>query len=307
MDNYNYGQDSGQDYDYGEPGAPKNKSIKGYQIIIIVLAIILGALSFLYYNQMNTLKQEYAIERDTLTNRLMSLRSDYDDLRTENDTIAANLEIEKYRADSLLESLAKERNWSRQKIRQYEKELGTLRAVMQTYVYQIDSLNTLNKRLIQENLDYRHQVSTQARRVAEAEEKAQELSTKIRRGAVVLARNISIRALSNSDKEVTKASRATRLRVDCVLSSNELAEHGSRPIYVRITGPEGYILGNPAGAVFEYEGERWTYSAMREVDYTGKDLDVSVFYSGAGITSGKYAVQIYMDGYLIGSSEVILK
>lgn len=308
MDNYNYGQDYGQDYDdYGGNGVPAKKSMKGYQIIIIVLAVILAALSFLYYNQMNTLKKEYAIERDTLTNRLMSLRSDYDDLRTENDTIAANLEIEKYKADSLLESLKKERSWSRQKIKQYENELGTLRAIMQGHVKTIDSLNTLNERLIRENLDFRHQVTTQAKRVAAAEEKAEELSTKIRRGAVVLARNIAMVAIGNSNKEVAKASRAAHLRVDCVLSANELADHGPRSIYVRITGPEGYVLGNPLGAVFDFEGEQWTYSAMRDVDYKGKDLDVSLYYTGAGIVSGKYSVQLYMDGYRIGSTEVVLK
>lgn len=310
MDNNNYGQDYGQDYgyDYGnDPGAPKNKSIKGYQIIIIVLAVILGALSFLYYNQMNTLKQEYAIERDTLTNRLMSLRDDYDDLRTENDTIAANLEIEKLRADSLLQSLQKERSWSRQKIKQYESELGTLRAVMQTHVKTIDSLNTLNERLIKENLGYRSQVSTQARRIAAAEEKAEELSTKIRKGQVILARDISMTANSKSDKEVAKASRAAYLSVNFVLSANELADHGTRSIYVRITGPEGYILANSNGAVFNYEGENLTYSAMREVEYVGRDFPVRIYYDGGGITSGKYSVQIYMDGFLIGSTEVMLK
>lgn len=301
MNNYDYGNDYGN-----EPDVPK-KSIKGYQIIIVVLAVILAGLSFLYYNQMNTLKKEYAIERDTLRSRIQDLVSDYDDLRTENDTIAANLEVEKYRADSLLQSLQKERSWNRQKIQQYEKELGTLRAVMKTYVGQIDSLNTLNKRLIQENIDYRQQVTTQARRVAEAEERAEELSTKMRRGSVIRARDIAIRALSNNDREVNRASRAARLRVDFVLSSNELAEPGPRSVYVRITGPEGYILANSAGAVFDFEGEKKTYSAMREIDYQRQDLGVSVFYNGTGITSGKYAVEIYMDGYLVGSTEVILR
>ncbi len=303
MENYDYGTD--QDYGTNPAG---NKSIKGYQIIIIVLAVILGALSFLYYNQMNTLKKEYAVERDTLTNRLTNLMYEYQDLRSENDTINHYLDIERERADSLLESLTKERNFSRAKIRQYEQELGTLRAVMQTYVQQIDSLNTVNKRLISENVTYREQITTVRARAEMAEERADELSTKLRRGAVIRVRDIAVAALSANDREVSRANRAARLRVDFTLSANEVADPGSKAIYVRITGPDGYVMANSTGAMFEFEGEYRTYSAMREVDYdNNKDLGVSVFYNGTGITAGRYAVEIYIDGYLSGNTEVVLR
>ncbi|MCC8034416.1 MAG: hypothetical protein LIO77_00580 [Rikenellaceae bacterium] len=302
MDNYDYGNDP----DYGGSSSP-DKSIKGYQIIIVVLAVILGVLSFLYYNQMNTLKKEYAIERDTLTNRLSNIMLEYRDLQTENDTISRYLDVERERADSLMESLTRERNLSRAKIRQYEKELGTLRTVMQGYVQQIDSLNTVNKRLIAENVDYRQQVTSQRLRADMAEEMADELSTKIRRGAVIRVRGIALVALSSNDREVSRANRAARLRVDLTLTGNELSEPGSRAIYVRITGPDGYVMANSTGAMFEFEGEYRTYSAMREVDYQNEDLTVSIFYNGTGITSGVYSVEVYIDGYLSGSSEVVLR
>lgn len=306
MENYEYQQEQ-EYYEPEDNGSRGGKSLKGYQIIIVVLAIILAAISFLYYNQMNSLKQEYAIERDTLSNRISMLMHDYDELQTSNDTIARNLDIERGRADSLLQSLTNERNLSRAKIRSYEKELGTLRTVMRSYVHQIDSLNTLNQKLIKENVDFRQQVTTEKMRADMAEETATELSTKIRKGSVIRARDIAIRALSSNDREVSRANRAARLRVDFVLSSNDLAQPGPRAIYVRITGPDDYLLANSAGAVFDFEGEKKTYSAMREVDYQNQDLGVSIFYNGSGITSGKYAVQIYMDGYLIGSTEVILR
>lgn len=302
MDNYGYDYD---EYDYGDSG--ENKSLKGYKIIVIVLAVILAALSLLYFGQMNSLKKEYAIERDTLTTRLVRMMDEYADLQTTNDTIAKNLDVEREKADSLLERLTNERNFSRNKIRQYEKELGTLRTVMRNYVHQIDSLNTLNLELVKQVGDYRDRVTTQTLRAERAEEKADELSTKITQGSVIRARDIAIRALSRNDREVTRAARAERLRIDFVLSANELAHPGSRAIYVRITGPDGYIMANPQGAVFEYEGERKTYSAMREVDFQNQDLGVSIYYNGGGITGGKYGVEIYLDGRLAGSTEVVLR
>ena len=63
--------------------------------------------------------------------------------------------------------LKKERSWSLAKIKQYEKEVGTLRTIMRGYIKQIDSLNTLNKQLIEENVSFRGQdeIDAQTRRV----------------------------------------------------------------------------------------------------------------------------------------------
>ena len=58
---------------------------------------------------------------------------------------------------------------------------------------------------------------------------------------------------------------------------------------------------------FEFEGEKITYSATRNVDYQNQDLPVSVFYNGSGIVSGKYQVSMYIDGILVGTAETILK
>ena len=293
--------------DYNDEYPIPSKSIKGYKIVIVILAVILGALSILYFQQVNQIKAEFAVERDTLTNRLTNLMSEYDSLQTENDTISKHLEEQRGKADSLLQRLKKERSFSAAKIRQYEKELGTLRTVMRGFVQQIDSLNTLNKKLINENVDYRKQITTEKMRADMAEEKADELSTKIRKGSVIRARDISLLALSNSDKVVTRAARASRLRVDFVLAANELATPGERHVYARITGPDGYVMANTSGAVFEFEGDMLTYSATRQIDYQNQDLAVSLYYNGAGITGGKYRVVIYMDGYQIGSNEVILR
>ena len=68
--------------------------------------------------------------------------------------------IERQRADSLMQRLKQERSWSLAKIKQYEKEVGTLRTIMRGYLHQIDSLNTLNKKLIDENVSYRKEITT---------------------------------------------------------------------------------------------------------------------------------------------------
>ena len=97
-------------------------------------------------------------------------------------------------------------------------------------------------------------------------------------------------------------------RQEFTLAGNDLAEPGERTVYVRITSPDGYVQSNASAATFEFEGERLTYTASRDVDYQNEDLAVGVYYNdGAGFTAGTYRVEVYADGRLAGQSDIVLR
>ena len=149
--NYDYNPED-DNYDYYQDGSDNGNTMKGYKILIVILIVILGAVSFLYFKQVQNLKADFAIERDTLANRITNLISDMDNIQATNDSMSVSLSIERGKADSLYARLLKERSTSRATIRQYEKEIGTLKTVMQNYIRQIDSLNRLNESLAAENI-----------------------------------------------------------------------------------------------------------------------------------------------------------
>jgi len=310
MEENNLGYDPSEFEEDDLPQRGADKSIRGYRIVIVILSVILVALSILYFSihrqQMidNELLQS---DRDSIQNDLGRLMDDYDNLRISNDTISANLDFERQRADSLMTRLKKERSWNLAKIKQYEKEVGTLRTIMRGYLHQIDSLNSLNKQLIKENVSYRKEISSANLRAEVAEEKAAELDNKVRVGSVIRARDIRLTALNARSKEVSRIKNAARLRTDFVLSANELASPGERTVYVRITSPDGYVLTTEAMPTFDFEGERLSYSASRSVDYQNQDLAVGIFYNSSGFAAGTYLVQLYCDGRLIGSSEIAMR
>ena len=155
---YNDYDDARYDDEYDDQ-MPDNKAVRGYRIVIIILAVILVALSALYFRIHRQQQAEYVLleeDRNKIQNDLDSLIVSFDDLKIQNDSIAANLD----EANKLMEQLKNERRLNYAKIRAYEKEVGTLRTVMQGYIRQIDSLNTLNKRLANENVSYKKQIST---------------------------------------------------------------------------------------------------------------------------------------------------
>ncbi len=288
--------------------APKSdKTLKGYKVVVALLAVVLVAVSGLYFWQSWQQRRDFAIERDTLTNRMLAVRGELEGLQTTNDSLNISIFLERERTDSVLQALARERNISRATIRSYEKELGTMRDIMNSYLYTIDSLGKLNRRLADENMGMRRQVTTERLRADKAEERVEDMDVKLRQGSRVIARDIRLTPLNSNDREVTRVARAARLRVDFILSANALADPGNRAVYVRITGPDGYVLANSSSATFDYEGSAVVYSAMREVDYQGEDLPVGIYYSGGDKFPGTFRVEIYMDGLLVGSSEFLLR
>lgn len=306
MENYNYDNDR---YDYDEdlrPDEQAQKSIRGYRVVIVLLAVILAGISILYFNLNRQQQRDYQllqVDRDSIQSDLNSLISDYDSLKYVNDTIAANL----VKANEMMEQLKRERRWNYAKIKEYEREVGTLRSVMKNYLRQIDSLNTLNKKLAAENVSYRKEISTANLRADVAEERASELQNKVQMGAVLRARDIAVVALNSRDKLVSRVKNASTLRVDFTISANELATPGNREIYVCIKSPDGYLLTTESMPTFALNGIRTGYSASREVDYQNEDVDVSVYYKGSGFTEGAYLVEIYTDGNLIGKGTVPMR
>lgn len=305
MEEYNY-DDQGYD-DYDNP--PPQKSIRGYQIIIVVLAVILGVLAFIYYRQVKSLKDDFEIERQELNAQFQSLVGEYDNLRTTNDTINIRLAEQRHFADSVMERLTSERRLNASKIREYQTTEKMLRATLEQNYRTLDSLNKVNQKLANENIEFRRQVTTERLRADKAEETATELSVKVQRGSVIIARGITLTPTNERDREVNRVARASKLRTTCSLTANELASPGKRNIYVRIFGPDGYLLANPGGNTFEFEDEARVYSAVRpDVDYRNEDLTVNIFYNSlSGATAGNYKVEIYIDGRLSGTSEINLR
>ena len=200
---YNEYDDARYDDEYGYDEQPvDNKAVRGYRIVIIILAVILVALSVVYFNMHREQQAEYVLleqDRTRIQGDLDSLIVSFDDLKVKNDSMTANLE----EANKLMDQLKNERRLNYAKIRAYEKELGTLKTIMKSYLRQIDSLNTVNQKLTKENVSYKKQISTAQLRAEMAEERAEELNNKVRVGSVIRARAIGITPLNAKSKEVT--------------------------------------------------------------------------------------------------------
>ena len=95
-------------------------------------------------------------EKDSLANELRRISYAFDTLKTNNDTLNANLARDK---EKIVQILAINESNVRL-IRQYKKEIKTMREIMKSYIVQIDSLNTRNKMLVAENTEIRQEIKS---------------------------------------------------------------------------------------------------------------------------------------------------
>ncbi|MFA7252217.1 MAG: hypothetical protein WC056_08725, partial [Bacteroidales bacterium] len=135
---------------------------KNLKTIIIVLAsvaaLLVGALIWVWIDRSGMIK-DLNLEKEELTQQTIQLRSEYDALSSTNDTLNLRLTEEREKIDLLIERINKTEATNRTRIREYEKELGTLRSIMRSYIHQIDSLNTLNLALRQDASEAREEAS----------------------------------------------------------------------------------------------------------------------------------------------------
>ncbi len=300
-----------ENYDWDSPQENSSeRNIKGYLVAIIILTVILAAITALYFSIYHQQREDMAFlasQRDAVEANLTDLMEDFSELEMENSSMADSLSMERMRADSIISQLKRERSFNYNKLRQYEKEVGTLRTIMQGYLQTIDSLNTLNEQLISENVSFRREITSAQLRAEIAEERADELNVQIRQGAILRATTISIAMLNDRGNDVSRARRASTMRTDFSLAANDLSEPGNRAIYLRLISPDGFVLTTDALPTFPFEGETIAYTASREVDFQGVELPVSIFFKGEGFNEGLYKVELYSEGFLIGSSEVELR
>ena len=291
---------------------PVKKTRKGLKIITVILSLITVLLvAVLLYVRNETIKivAELNTEKDELVVNLENLRGEYNAMQSSNDTLNAQLELEKHKVELMIEKIRLTDATNRARIREYEKELGTLRDIMRNYLRQLDSLNTLNIQLREETFTAKAEAQQSREKYESLVQTTDDLAQKVEQGGILKARDVVITGINKKGKDVTRARSTDKLKTCFTLLENSIAERGVRTVFIRVKGPDGILMTQSQNNLLPAGGEQLVYSDMREVDYQGSDIEMCIFYGGNNeqFAKGAYTVEIYSGGGLIGSGQALLK
>ena len=287
----------------------KHSTLKIVMYALAAVAVLLAAALVYVWTQKSTLVSELNIEKEELTEQIVALQQDYDSLSTEYEAINSQLDSSKEEVSQLVERIKQTDATNRAKMRQYEKELGTLRSIMRNYIVQIDSLNTLNQKLSAEADAARKDAANSKRANAELNRQVSDLSGQVAAGSVIKARGIIIEPYNSGGSVTDRSSRVVRMLTTLSLVENDLAPRGPVRVYIIVKDPEGNVITNANSVGFECAGEAHTASASREVDYEGKEVEMSIYLNDLTdrCVKGVYTVQAYTTQSYLGSAETMLR
>jgi Ca2+/Na+ antiporter len=299
-----------------ENNSDKNKTNRLLLISNIILLILLIVFVILYYKETCRVDTyiiqttQMTSQKDSLTREFNNLITDYDSLKTNNDTINAHLQAEQEKIKQLVEEVKTLKVANVTEIKKYKRELETLRKVMRHFVVQIDSLNTLNQNLTEENVKIKSDYKKSQHVNKELSQKNEELSGKVTIASVLKAKNFKINPLNNKGKPINKAKKVVKIETCFTIFENSVTPAGTKDVYIRIARPDKLVLNSSANNLFNYQGEQIVFSAKRQIEYQNKDIDMCIYWDNDGgqeLTVGDYAVDVFIDGNMIGSGAFALK
>lgn len=286
----------------------REKKLKRTMWILVVVAVALVAVLGYVWSQKSSLISELEDEKRDLTEQMESLQNDYATLSSDYDNINSQLDTSRAEVADLLERIKKTNATNRAKMRQYEKELGTLRSIMRNYIVQIDSLNSLNHKLTAEAAAARREAAASKAESAQLSQQVENLTGQVAAGSVIKARGLHIAAYNSSDKLTDRSSRTVRLLTSLSLVENDLAPKGPVRVFIRVKDPDGIILTNSNRSSFTFNGETMVASASRRVDYEGSEVDLSIYLNDIPeYRKGVYTVEAYTEQSFLGKSELMLR
>lgn len=312
-----------------------NSNGKLHAMYIVLIALLIGGLVY------TNLKLKKSKETIVVTEKQ---RDDVTTLKQELDRKYAESmqEIESYRAenaglDSLLTVKEQELTAKRAKVDALLSEVAKLKsgdatkakllAEAQALIKQmeddkvrmqtsIDSLLAVNQQLYQERDSISGELKTTLQKKQEIDDENKKMKDRIDKASILTTSNIQCSPIRITKKgkedEVSKAKDAEKLRICFDLLQNKIAPSGPTELAIRIISPDGSTIQMQSlgsGTFNEATtGNEIPYTYNISPDYQNDTKTVCSYWAQTfKFASGKYSVEVYQNGFLIGQSTFTMK
>ncbi len=144
----------------------------------------------------------------------------------------------------------------------------------------------------------------------------QALTATVNLASSLQAQLVKVNAISRRNKErsngVYRVSKIEKIKIAFQLQPNLIAKQNVKSVFVRVLDPDGAVMfdTNAGSGNFELAGKETTYTVKKDILYQNNGQAVEMIYARGGATKyriGHYAVEIFCEGYKIGSGSFDVK
>lgn len=286
----------------------KNVSI----LVLIILSLFLFYYSFQKSNENKNLQNIFLEEKAELQQDLDEMIKDYTDVVVGKKRLADRLEVELIKMKNLRDSIKLLKSDNFGLIRKYRSRIASLERENKKLFIQIDSLNSANDALTQENV-IANEILQQKDSVNETlTEKNKELEAKVAIGGIIKTSPVKAVAMKErSSGKLTSTSRSSRtdaFRINFDLLENPITTAGEKNVYIQIIDENKKVVA-PKGKTDLKNGQKVQYTDSLEVNYNNNRLSLVslVLVNRDDIKKGKYTISAFVDGVYSGNTTINLR
>jgi hypothetical protein len=288
-------------------------------IIIALMAIVIIIQGIKIYLDTQE-KQEVKAQLTTTEEELATTMQRLSEIKVELEAKIA--EVQKLGGDyaDLEKAKAEVDNELRRNKRATGKEIAALKDRVEGYEQllkakddEIAQLKTVNKELLTENKSLKTQKNVLGDSINRLSQSKEELATKVEIASQLKAENIKIVAVNDRGREREspfKNRQVGKLKITFNIAENNVAPIEGKQVMVRIIDENNQVLFDVArgSGTFIYNGKEEFYTASQEILFDNTKQKLTYLYDkGSDYESGKYTLEVYTDGYLMGSGKFVVK
>lgn len=310
-----------------ENNPQKSKTNGALLAALIIMTGLAGVSSYLYFDQ-KKVSENQEVTISERVEELSTTRVKLDSISTALDAKIAEVqklggdvtELEKMKVQ-LEQDKAALRKGNRVSIAKYEEKIKQYEAFLVEKDTLISNLQRENvtlasnvKVLDEENTGLKTERQRLADSVTTVVSQNQELSTKVTRAAALKAQNVKVFAVNAKgkvkDDDSYKAKRLDKIKLVYTLLDNPLTKEEPKDVFVRVLDPTGAVVSDMANGsgTFTVDGNETIYTTKQTVNYTNNGQNVELMYTrGIPYKPGKYTVELYSEGFRIGSGEFAVR
>lgn len=291
------------------------KSNKTLIYVVVGLAVLLVAALVVNFIRENNLKERNA-ELMVAYSRLDSIGSEMQAKIIEIEQLGGNIDTLSMIKDSLeieKAGLLEFRDRSYKEINRLKGRVEGYRELLVLKDTEIAELKKVNENLVVENTELKTERNELNQNLREAKKTEEKLSEKVQIASRLEIENIKVAALNQKGKpkeDEFRARQIDKLKVDFNIVKNDVAPVSGKEILMRIIDDNDNVLFDVArgSGTFVLDGKETFYTAKQEILFDNSQQAVSFLYDkGSEYLPGRYVMEVYTDGYLMGSKSFRVK
>ena len=298
---------------------PKKKTSSSNTIIISVLAVIVVVQSIKIYldykDKVEITEQKVSVEQElgSTMQRLTEIQAELDQKIIEIQKLGGNVEeLQKAKAEVDRE-LSRSNQRNSKSIKELKDRVEGYEELLKMKDEEIDKLKSVNKELYSENRTLKTTQNKLSDSINRLSSTKQELASKVAIASQLKAENVTVMAVNEKGKEresTFKNKQLQRLKVEFNLAENNVAPIEGKKIVVRVIDENGQVIFDVAkgSGPFIVNGKEEFYTASQEILFDNTKQKLTYYYEkGSDYASGNYTIEIYTDGYKMGSAQFTVK